>query len=191
MNYLNDTDIIERLLLDDTEAFGLLVARYSERVFSLVCRICRNREDAEEVTQDVFIKVYRNIGKFRQASSFSSWIYRIAYNASISHLRRQNPFRITELREERLETGVREYPGDFDAGTFGREEQLERLEKALDSLPPDDRALMLLFYQEDKSVREIAEIISQSENNVKTRLHRIRKRLGNIYNNISENPGTQ
>ena len=185
MNYLNDTDIIERLLEGDTEAFGLLVGRYSERVFSLVCRICGNREDAEEVTQDVFVKVFRNIGNFRRASSFSSWIYRIAYNASISHLRRQNPFRMSELQEERLDTGSREGPDDFEAAAPGREEQLERLEKALATLPPDDRALLLFFYREDKSVREIAEIVSQSENNIKTRLHRIRKRLGNIYNELS------
>lgn len=182
----NDTVIIEHVLGGDTEAFGILVDRYSEVVFSLVVRICGSREDAEEVAQDAFIKAYNNLTKFKGESSFSSWIYRIAYNTAISHLRKHKHMQMSELHDERLRAREEEEDGpeEFDTGPFAREEQLERLENAMAQLPPDDRALLVLFYLEDKSIREIAEIVSQSEGNVKIRLHRVRKRLAAIYEKL-------
>jgi len=186
MENLNDTTVIENVLGGNTEAFGVLVGRYSDVVFSLVVRICGNREDAEEVTQDAFVKAYSNLSKFKGESSFPSWIYRIAYNTAISHLRKHKHMQMSELHDERLRAREEEEdgPDEFDAGSFSREEQLERLENAMAQLPPDDRALLVLFYLEDKPIREIAEIVSQTEGNVKIRLHRIRKRLAAVYEKL-------
>ena len=185
MNNLNDLDIIEHVLRGDTEAFGVLVGRYSTPVFHLVRRIAGNREDAEEIAQDTFVKAYGSLRKFRKESSFSSWIYRIAYNTAITYLRKKKAVRFSDLHDERLRFGEdEEGPEEFDPGGYPKEQQLQRLEKAMDHLPPDDRALLVLFYQEDKPVREIAGIVSQSEGNVKIRLHRIRKRLALIYEKL-------
>ncbi len=172
MNSLNDTTLIERVLGGDAEAFAMLVGRYSERVFALVRRIAPSREEAEELTQDTFVKAYENLGKFRRESSFSTWLYRIAYNTALSHTRRHRP-RPGEWRDE---WDAAEGVFEEEAGA-GPEESLRRVERALKALPPDDRALVQLFYLEEKPVREVALITGLSENNVKTRLHRIRKRL--------------
>jgi RNA polymerase sigma-70 factor (ECF subfamily) len=177
MNDLNDTALIERALGGDAGAFGVLVERYSGRVFSLVRRICPGREDAEEVVQDTFLKVYRQLTRFRRESSFSSWLYRIAWNTALSRLRKNRAAgHFTAWEDGRFRLDDEAEPPWEDADT--REEQLERLEAALDRLPPEDRFLLLLFYREDKPVREIAHITGMSEGQVKTRLHRIRKRLG-------------
>lgn len=182
MNNLNDPELIESVLGGDPEAFGVLVGRYSDTVFALVFRIAGNREDAEEIVQDAFVKAYGSLGKFRRDSSFSSWIYRIAYNTAISHLRKNKNVRMTELAEERLRIADEDSPAERE-GLF-REEQLSRLEEALARLSPDERAVVQLFYLEERPVREISRITGLSENNVKTRLHRIRKRLGAIYENL-------
>lgn len=184
MNDLSDQTIIEHVLGGDTRAFGVLVGRYSQRVFALACRICGNREDAEELTQDTFVKAFNALRKFRGGSSFSTWLYRIAYNTVISYVRKHKKGVFTELCDERFVGGREEVllEEDFDPGILSREEQLDRLERSLELMPPQDRVLLTLFYQADKSVREIAEIVSQSEGNVKIRLFRSRKRLAAIYN---------
>lgn len=181
MNDLTDIACVERVLDGDTEAFAVLAGRYSGKVFSLIERICHSREDAEELTQDTFVKAYESLVRFRRESSFSTWVYRIAYNTAVSHLRRRR-IRFGEWHDERdLPVG---YVSPMEEGAGEREEQGQRLERALEALPPDDRALVQLFYLEEKPVREISAILRLSENNVKTRLHRIRKRLGAIYEQI-------
>ena len=185
MNYPDDMTCIERVLGGDTEAFAAVVDRYSPAVFSLIRRICGNREDAEELTQDTFVKAFQNLGKFRRDSRFSTWLYRIAYNTVVSHSRRRKGIFVIELREEGAKNHRDEAePDGFDSGEFSREEQFLRLERALEAISPEDRALVALFYTEDRPVREIAEILSISEGNVKVKLHRTRKRLADIYENI-------
>ena len=178
MKNLNDIACVELVLGGDTEAFAILVGRYSGKVFPLIERICGNREDAEELTQDAFVKAYEHLHKFRRESTFSTWIYRIAYNTAISHTRKRH-FRMGEWQDERMKTDELLFLPE--EGPEEKEEQLQRLEQALEALPPDDRALVLLYYHEDRPVGEIARITGLSESNVKTRLHRIRKRLGILY----------
>lgn len=186
MNEPNHTDIIEKASGGDSGAFGVLVEQYSGQMYALALRICGNREDAEEVTQDAFIKIHENLKKFRGESSFSSWAYRITYNTAISYIRKHKRTRYSELYNERVHSeenrGI--LPEEENGEALTRESNLLRLENAMEKLPPDDKVLILLFYREDKPVREIAGIMDLSENNVKTRLHRIRKRLGVIYENL-------
>lgn len=172
MEHLPDNHYIDKVLTGDTEAFSELVGRYSERVFALCVRIVQNREDAQDVTQEAFIKIFDNLSRlrFRFESSFSTWVYRIAFNTAMSYIRknRNAPGRITA-----------EISDDHDTyDDSGREWQLAQLEKTVESLSPEDRALIQLFYREERQITEIAEITSMSVANVKTRLHRIRKKIG-------------
>lgn len=176
----HDTEVIERVLGGDDGAFEALVERYSARVFSLVCRICASREEAEEVVQDTFLKVYRHLGRFRRESSFSSWLYRIACNTALSHHRKtRSAPRFIPWEEERIPEGEPLWREDDPP-----QERLARLDRAMEHLPAAERMLLLLFYREERPVREIARILSLSEGQVKTRLHRIRKKLGIIYNSL-------
>lgn len=175
MELYTDIYYVERIVAGDTACFACLLDRYGAQVHSLIARVVGNRQDAEELTQDVFLKVFRNLSSFRGKSSFSTWLYRIAYNTAISETRkkRQEFLAIDETQF----SNISEEEVNIRLGHTDNSEQIVLLEKALDKLSPDDRFVILLFYMEDKSVEEVAVITGLTVSNVKTKLHRIRKRL--------------
>lgn len=153
-----------------------IVDNHSAQVFALVSRIVSRREDAEEITQDVLLKVFRSIDKFRGDSSISTWIYRIAYNSAISHCRKKG-IKTTELNEQ---TTLDSADGEHNSE---REAQYIALEQAIATLGVEDALLINLFYYKKMSVEELAKVTSQSQSNIKVRLHRIRTKLHNILSN--------
>ncbi|MCD8185919.1 MAG: RNA polymerase sigma factor [Rikenellaceae bacterium] len=186
MNHLMDDTIIQQVLDGDAEAFGVLVDRYSQRVFSWVVRVCGDREEAQEITQDAFMKAYTHLSRFEGKSGFSSWLYRIAYNTAVSYLRKRKRNRFVPLdrSDRKSPEAVAGGSGYSDSETGKKEIQLERLEQALARLTPEERALLVLFYTEEKSIRQMALILAVSEGNVKIRLHRTRKKLAEIFHKI-------
>ena len=144
----------------------------------------RTKEDAEELSQDVFMKAFRNLASFKGESSFSTWLYRIAYNTAISEIRKKK-WEYLAIEEAQIENVSEEQIADA-MGISNEDDQIRRLELAMEKLPPDDKALLLLFYMEDKSIEEIGQISALSQSNVKTRLHRIRKKLFVILNEMEE-----
>ena len=184
MELYTDTYYIGKILAGDTACFGCLLDRYSRPVFSLIVKIVRNREDAEELTQDVFVKAFRHLASFKGESSFSSWLYRIAYNTAISATRKtRHEFLAIE---ETLLNNVSEEEVSEMLGRTGRSEQLQRLDDALAALPADERALILLFYMQEKTVDEVAAISGLTPANVKVKLHRIRKKLYVLLKGMEE-----
>ena len=175
MERRSDSYFVEKTLSGDTGSFAPLLERYSRQVFTLIIRIVGNREDAEELAQDVFVKAYNSLAKFRMESSFSTWLYRIAYNTAITATRKKGfdtvPVEYTVLSEE---------PDEPDETVFGESDAEMRyvfLNRALECLPPEEQALITLFYKDDKSMEEIAVIMGLTETNVKTKMFRIRKKL--------------
>ena len=168
----NEKELIERITRGETELFAHIAEHYAQAVHTLVVRIVGSREDAEEVTQDVFVRVFEHLRLFNFKSSFSTWLYRIAYNHAISFARhrRQTFYAIDESR-------LRKVSDDEMETTADNEQQIEALARAINRLDAEERALITLFYYEERSVAECAEIMAQSENNIKVRLHRIRKKL--------------
>ena len=135
----------------------------------------RNKEDAEELAQDVFMKVFRNLPSFKADCSFSTWIYRIAYNTAISELRRKKQEFIA-IEESQIEN-VSEEEVSILLGRTSENDQVEKLEHTLTLLPPEERAMIMLFYMKQKSIEELTVITGLSASNVKVKLHRIRKKL--------------
>ncbi len=171
MTEYDDIIYIERTLAGDTNAFSVLVERYQSLVFSLVIRMVRHRQDAEDVAQDVFVKAYSSLANFRGESRFSTWLCRIAYTTAVSHIRRQRPDRAgVEIQNEHDTC-------EADDEHSLHEERLQQLQRSLTQLPSDDASLLTLYYQHDKTVDEVASITGLSVANVKVRLHRIRKKL--------------
>lgn len=184
MELYTDTYYIERIQAGDTASFACLLDKYSRPVHSLILKVVRNREDAEELAQDVFVKVYRNLSSFKGDSSFSTWIYRIAYNTAISETRKKKQEFLAI--EESVINNVSE---EVVAEALGRTDtsvQLNKLDTALTQLPPDERGIILLFYMKEKTIDDIAEITGLSTSNVKVKLHRIRKKLFVILNGMEE-----
>ena len=184
MELYTDTYYIKRVQSGDTECFACLIDKYSRPIHSLVFRIVGNREDTEELTQDIFMKIYRNLDSFKGESNFSTWIYRIAYNTAISETRKKK-YELLSFDD----TVINNITESDVANAFGhvdKTEQIESLEKALKDLSPDERALILFFYMKDKSIDEISDITGFSVSNVKTKLHRIRKKLYILMTNKKE-----
>lgn len=182
MNELDDTYYINKVLDGHTEYFARLVDRYSHRMYVLIVKIVRNREEAEEVTQDVFLKTFRTLHRFKGECRFSTWLYRIAYTTAISATRKKrNEFMYLE------DLAIDNVADSQVDEAFGRDDSaplLEKLEKGLALLSPDERGLISLFYTENHSVEEIAAVTGLSESNVKVKLHRIRKKLYLIINDM-------
>ena len=175
MELYSDAYYIERIVAGDTGCFACLLDRYSRPVHSLILKMVRNKEDAEELAQDVFMKVFRNLPSFKADCSFSTWIYRIAYNTAISELRRKKQEFIA-IEESQIEN-VSEEEVSILLGRTSENDQVEKLEHTLTLLPPEERAMIMLFYMKQKSIEELTVITGLSASNVKVKLHRIRKKL--------------
>ncbi|HNS17058.1 MAG TPA: sigma-70 family RNA polymerase sigma factor [Bacteroidales bacterium] len=185
----DDRYYIEKVLEGDTAAFAALVDRHKDNAFALALRITGNREDAEEIAMDAFVKVYRSLGNFRNDSKFTTWLYRIVHNESISALRKKQPE--TAPLDDSLAS---DYPTEEIQQCVSELDELQQqklISRALKELPPEDHMLITLFYMEDLSVSEINEITGLSQSNIKVRLHRTRKKLYQILNRLQMNVTVQ
>ncbi|MCH8317187.1 MAG: sigma-70 family RNA polymerase sigma factor [Bacteroidetes bacterium] len=172
-----DNILIEKILRGNLAAFTDLVDKYKSFIFTLALRILDNREDAEEVSQDVFLKVFKSLQSFRKQAKFSTWLYKITYNTAISRLRKQKGETETvELNIEHFENIESENVKN-QVDLLQREQQKMYIEKAIKKLSEDDRVVISLFYLGEMSVKEIAKIIARSQNSVKVKLHRARKMI--------------
>ena len=170
----DEAHIIKEILNGKTEHYEYFLDRYGQQVFVLVDRIVSCQEDAEELTQDVFLKAFQQLSSFKAESSFSTWIYRIATNVSISAVRKRKDEAI------RLDDSVFANLSDTqvdEALEDDSEEQLQRLQRAMEQLEADERVLITLYYMEEKPLTEVAFIMGLTEANAKVKLHRIRKKL--------------
>ena len=177
-----EAEWIRRAQQGDEEALVWLVERYKRRVLSLVFHLVHQHSDAEDLAQEIFIKIFRAIRSYNFRASFGTWISRIAVNHCYDHLRRQRGNRLTyfwQLPEERREA--------LEAGAGGRAVDGPSLEddavtkdlvtKLLDRAPVEDRMVLVLKEVENRSVEEISEILNWTVSKVKVRLHRARKRM--------------
>lgn len=175
MELYTDAYYIQKIQAGDTASFGYLVDKYERLVYSLIRKVVGNPEDAEELAQDAFVKAFRSLGSFKGDCSFSTWIYRIAYNTALSEVRKK---KLEFLAiDEMLLTNVSEEEVTIALGHTDTSEQLDKLDIALSRIPPDERALITLFYMKEKTIEEVSFITGLTESNVKTKLFRIRKKL--------------
>jgi len=175
METRDDNHYISEVIAGNTASFTALIDRHKDLVFTIAMNITRNREDAEEVAQDTFLKAYQKLNGFRKESSFQTWIYRIAYNEAISKIRKKK-VKFMDLEEE-ITGNFTEEEVEEDVAGLDEQEQKMVITKILDQLPEIDRVLVTLFYLENNPVTGISEITGLGESNVKVRLHRVRKRI--------------
>lgn len=166
--------IIKKVLQGNTHEYEYFLDRYGKQVFSLIVRIVTSEEDAEELTQDVFMKAFEQLKTFKAESSFSTWIYRIAYNTAISATRKSSRNTLTMDDQYLQQVRDEEVDGLLDSED---EELTDKLYNAMQKLSMEERTLLTLFYYEDKPLAEVAEVMGLTEANVKVRLHRTRKKL--------------
>ena len=171
-----DTEIINTILKGEQSAFALLVERYQNYVFTLVLRFTENREDAEEIAQDVFVKTYRSLADFRGDSKFSTWLFTITRTTCLSFLRKKK-LDIQSLDNERTGLQVENRESGFNANLVEQKSRHAMLNQAISMLSPDDAQVLNLFYKGEQTLEEIGKIIRLDPNTVKVKLHRARQRL--------------
>lgn len=177
-----DAVYVQRAQDGDISAFDYLVNKYRERLFSIVYNMTSNREDAADLTQEAFIKAFSSIKRFRGKSSFFTWLYRIAVNTALSHLKR-NRFRrffsLENINDEASSTEIVEalsVKTKTEKGAMISELQ-ERLNEALQKLSPKHRTVVVLFEIEGLSHQEISDVMNCSVGTVRSRLHYAKQQL--------------
>ena len=181
---MTDNEIITLVLQGDSDKFRVIVDKYQQMVFRTCMGFLHNREDAEDLTQDVFIQTYQSLSRFKGESAFSTWLYRIAVNASLNKIRKSK-LKLVFERFENLtgsdRTGSDTYPvikNDEDPEKIIiRQEHSEWLGRALDSLPENQKTAIVLSKYDDLSQKEIAEIMNTTEGAVEALLQRAKKNL--------------
>jgi len=173
-----DQYYITKIIQRDTSSFAVLVDRYKDLVYTLSFRMLKSKEEAEEVSQDVFLKVFKSLSKFKGESKFSSWIYRITYNTCLDKIRKQKRDPIVVTIDEFTEHQVNTIDNALDKLIEKEHKQL--IQDCLQLLPSDVGFLLTLYYFEEQSIEEISKIIGISTANVKVKLFRSRKKLASI-----------
>lgn len=171
-----DNEIINRVLHGEQALYAELVKRYQNFVFTIALRYTPNREDAEEITQDVFVKVYRSMADFRGESKFSTWLYTIVTTTCITFLRRKK-LTIHSLDNEHIFEAADNQNSTFKANLVEQKSKVQFINEAIKLLSVDDARIITLFYQAEQSLEEIGRIIGVDPNTAKVKLHRARQRL--------------
>ncbi len=179
-----DLKVIRRCKRGDEEAFAQILDRYRTPIYNLCYRMTRNPEDARDLGQEIFIKVFSLLERYDEEYAFSSWLFRIATNHCIDHLRR-NRLRLLSLErdggydEEEAEIQIPD-PGPPPDVKLQRREAVERLEEVIAELPPHYRVITLLRHDQELSYEEIAEALDLPLGTVKARIHRARNMIQQI-----------
>ena len=171
-----DIEIIQHVLAGSQAAYAQLVDRYRNFVFTIVLRYVKSREDAEEVSQDIFIKAYRSLADFKGASKFSTWLYTITTTTCLSFLRKKK-LEVQSLDNEKVFAAADNIDGGMSANQVEQKSRVNMVNEAVKLLSPDDAQVITLFYKGEQTLEEIAEIMGKEPNAVKVQLHRARTRL--------------
>ncbi|WP_299898871.1 RNA polymerase sigma factor [uncultured Aquimarina sp.] len=178
MNHQSDQYYIKQVLEGDANSYGILVQRYQSLVYTVVYRMVKNKEEAEEIAQDTFVKAYKSLVNYRGESKFSTWLYTIAYRKSLDAIKVKKRFVSTELIEEISEGEIGMVNDALNY--LQTKEKKKIIADSILKLPEEEAAIVTLYYFEEKSVKEIKAIVGLTEENIKIKLYRSRKKLYSI-----------
>jgi len=170
-NKLSDEEIIGLYLKSrNSSYFTMLYSRYSGKVYSKCISLLKDEQLSDDATQDIFLKIYLNLAKFSGKSKFSTWVYSITYNYCIDYIRKKK-------KEKNIFSEDIEKVGDPLT-------DVSRLKKVMNVIPPGDKAVLLMKYQDDMSIRDIAEVLSKSESAIKMKIKRAKHKAQSSYKEI-------
>lgn len=177
----SDSEVIKLYLSTrETAYFSLLYSRYAGKVYSKCISMLKDEGLAQDATQDVFIKIYANLAKFSEKSKFSTWLYSITYNYCIDFIRRKK-------KEKNLFTGEMDTPPDIVEDVEDSELlqiELKKLKVILEKIPVGDKAILMMKYQEEMSIKEIAAALEKTESAIKMKIKRAKAKALSVYKDI-------
>lgn len=176
---LSDIELIQQTLGGNQSAYADLIKRHQRFVFTLALRFTKNREDAEEIAQDCFIKAYRYLNAFQQQSKFSTWLYSIVYTTAMTFLRKKR-VDTTSIDSDENFIQIENKPSGYDEYNVENKSRSYYLNQAIGQLLPDDATIITMFYKGEQSLEEIAQALGIEANTVKVKLFRARQRLKDL-----------
>lgn len=181
---IGEAQLIKQIKNGDERAFEQLLSAYEKKVYNMAYRTCQNPQDAMDITQEVFLRVFRSIKGFKEESSFSTWLYRIATNLCIDFARRSaknNAISLTVYDEDGAGTEMEIADSTYTPEVYLEKMELRReIKKGLLALSPEHRHIIILRDINGLSYLEIAEILELEEGTVKSRLARARAKLASV-----------
>lgn len=176
---VSDKEIIDRITQQgQTDLFGIIYDRYANKVYRKCISFVKEEGLAQDMVQEVFLKVFYQLTKFKGNSRFSTWLYAITYNYCVEQYRKQSKIYTVEIDERTDAIPLEEEEKEL------LEIRTDHLKVALNQIPPEDKVILLMKYQDDTPIKEIMEQLAISESAVKMRLSRARKRVKNIVKDI-------
>jgi len=177
---LEDEVLVEKIVkANDTHLFGLLYDRYASVVYNKCLSFVTSKEEAQDLAHDIFVKLFVKLNTFKGESKFSTWLYAFTYNFCVNYIQRDlKEQKKTKSLDENIEGDVTEEIPDEQIHVL----KAEKLSKALQKISPEDKAMLLMKYQDDFSIKDIADVYNLGESAVKMRLSRAKMNLIKIYN---------
>ncbi|MGC8651413.1 MAG: RNA polymerase sigma factor [Minisyncoccia bacterium] len=174
MPEISDNDLIKQYLKGEEKALEVLIQRYLKLIYSFIYHYIRNETEAEDLTQEVFIKVWRNIKRFDPQKKFSTWILTIAKNTTFDFLRKKKPLLFSDLDEKAFNNLIENLPDlrQTPDEVFASKEKVNSMDSVLQILSPKEKTIFTLHFEKQLSFREIAESLGESINTVKSRYRR-------------------
>ena len=183
----DDIAVIQQVLKGQPAAYAAIVSRYQAYVFTLVMRYVNNRELAEELSQDVFVKAYKYLADFKGNSKFSTWLYAIVRTTCLSHLRKKDDGILLVDQDDIVLLADKAGSAIIPSEALEQKMQRQLLGTAIKQLPADEAQILTLFYQAEQSTDEIGVIMGLTTNNVKVRLFRARQKLKELLERTYSN----
>ena len=181
MNDLHIDDLISSAVSGDVDAYEQIIKLYEKKVFNLALRYVKNRDDALDVSQEVFLQIYQNLDQFRGESQFSTWVYRVTYNKCVDMLRKLQKTQRNVVMSTDDENFFESASGKNSLEQeYENRELLNTVMAAIDTLPQEQRDVVHLRYIKDLSYAQIAEILNIAEGTVKSRINRARLKIKEI-----------
>ena len=175
MNSSDELKLIQEFKNGNEQAFNQLVLRYQEKIYWIVRRMIPDHDDADDITQNVFVKAYRSLKTFKGESSFYTWVYRIAINLSLNEIRRKKLRKTFSLEEEEIQV----HSSDAQPlEQMEREEQRRLIQEAIELLPEKQKKVFVLRYYEELPYEEIAKILHTSVGGLKANYFHAVKKIG-------------
>jgi RNA polymerase sigma-70 factor (ECF subfamily) len=182
VNSWSDEELVKAIVsANDTLLFEILYDRYAKVVYNKCYGFSKSNQEAEDLTQDVFLKLFVKLGTFKGKSKFSTWLYAFTYNHCVNYVNRNNSKKIEKKSvdaENLQESYYNPEEDDHDINQL----RVEKLKEALEKISPEEKMILLLKYQDFLSIKELKDILDIGESAVKMRLKRAKEKLINVYN---------
>ncbi len=178
---LADEDLVQFIVESGNELlFGLIYDRYANRIFNKCYGFAKSVDEAEDLTQDVFLMIFVKLGSFKGKSRFSSWVYSLTYNFCVNYVSRNKERKISD-KSDQFDRMDHTFKAEVEDSRL-LELRSDKLKKALEEIDPEDRSILLLKYQDDVSIKELCTLLDIGESAAKMRLKRAKARVLETYN---------